>query len=90
MKQRNLNQLFQLARQSELVIMVVGESDPMNSEGASRADIGLPGVQQQLVETIYPTGRPMVVLIVNGRPLAVEWIADHIALEAKFELTPNP
>lgn len=66
------------ANQSELVILVVGESAPMNGEGASRADIGLPGIQQQLVEEIYKIGKPVVLLLVNGRPLAIEWIAEHI------------
>ncbi len=67
-----------LARQNEIIILVVGESAVMNGEGASRADIGLPGVQQQLVEELYKTGKPIVVLLVNGRPLAIEWIAEHI------------
>jgi beta-glucosidase len=66
------------ARQSELVIMIVGESAPMNGEGASRAHIGLPGVQQRLVEEIHKTGKPMIVLLVNGRPLAIEWIDKHV------------
>jgi beta-glucosidase len=66
------------AQQSELVIVVVGESAPMNGEGASRADIGLPGIQQQLVEEIYKTGKPIVLLLVNGRPLAIEWISENI------------
>jgi beta-glucosidase len=67
-----------IARQSEIVILVVGESAPMNGEGASRADIGLPGIQQQLVEEIYKTGKPIVVLLVNGRPLTIDWIDAHI------------
>lgn len=67
------------ARKSELVILVVGESAPMNGEGASRADIGLPGIQQQLVEEIYKTGKPIILLLVNGRPLAIEWIDEYLS-----------
>jgi beta-glucosidase len=67
-----------LAKQSEMVIVVVGESAAMNGEAASRADIGLPGVQQLLVEELYKTGKPIIVLLVNGRPLAIEWIDEHI------------
>jgi len=67
------------ARKSELVILVVGESAPMNGEGASRADIGLPGIQQELVEEIYKTGKPIILLLVNGRPLAIEWIDEHLS-----------
>jgi beta-glucosidase len=77
-KTDKFSQAVAAAKQSELVIMVVGESAPMNGEGASRADIGLPGVQQQLVEEIYKTGKPIVVLLLNGRPLAIEWIDQHI------------
>jgi beta-glucosidase len=58
--------------------MVVGESAPMNGEAASRSNIGLPGIQQQLVEEIYKTGKPIVLLLVNGRPLAIQWIHDNI------------
>jgi beta-glucosidase len=67
-----------LAKQSEITILVVGESAVMSGEGASRADIGLPGVQQTLVEAIYKTGKPVVVLLVNGRPLSIPWIAENI------------
>jgi beta-glucosidase len=66
------------AQQADLVILAVGESAIMNGEGASRADIGLPGVQQQLVEVIHSVGKPTVVLLFNGRPLAIEWIDQNM------------
>jgi beta-glucosidase len=50
----------------------------MNGEAGSRSDIELPGIQQQLVEDIYKTGKPIVLLLVNGRPLAIQWIQDNI------------
>ncbi len=77
-KTDKLADAVRIARQSELVILVVGESAVMNGEAGSRADIGLPGVQQQLVEAIAATGKPIVLLLVNGRPLAIEWIDSHI------------
>lgn len=77
-KTDKFSEAVRIAKQSELVIMVVGESAPMNGEGASRADIGLPGIQQELVEEIYKTGKPIVLLLVNGRPLAIEWIDQNI------------
>lgn len=67
-----------IAAKSDVVIMVVGESGVMNGEGASRSDIGLPGVQQELVEAVEKTGKPMIVVLLNGRPLTVEWIDEHI------------
>jgi beta-glucosidase len=67
-----------VAAQADVVIMVVGESAVMNGEGASRAEIGLPGVQENLVKTIAATGKPIVVTLINGRPLTIEWIDKNI------------
>ncbi len=67
-----------LAAQSDVVIMVIGESAVMNGEGASRSKIGLPGVQEDLVKEIYATGKPIIVVLVNARPLAIEWVDQHI------------
>jgi beta-glucosidase len=68
----------QAARSSDLVIVVVGESAVMNGEAGSRSDLGLPGEQQQLVEALHATGKPVVVVLVNGRPLTIPWIDAHI------------
>ncbi len=67
-----------VASQSDVVIMVVGESSVMNGEGASRSRIGLPGVQEDLVKAMYETGKPIIVVLVNARPLAIEWIDGHL------------
>jgi len=67
-----------VASQADVVVMAVGESAVMNGEGASRADIGLPGVQEDLVKAIAATGKPVVVLLVNGRPLTIEWLDQNI------------
>ncbi len=66
------------AEQSELVILALGEAEAQSGEAASRANIGLPGVQQRLAQTIQATGKPLVVLIGAGRPLATEWISQHV------------
>ncbi len=71
-------QAEQVARQADIVIMALGESAAMNGEAASRSDIGLPGVQQELLEAIHKTGKPIVVLLLNGRPLAIEWMDQNI------------
>ena len=47
-------------------------------EGYDRADLNLPGVQQQLVEAVVATGTPTVVVLINGRPLSIPWIAEHV------------
>ena len=68
-----------IADNSDLVIMVVGESAVMNGEAGSRSKLGLPGVQQELVESIAALGKPMVVVLVSGRPLTIEWIDNNVA-----------
>jgi len=58
----------------------------MSGEAASRSTLGLPGVQQRLLEAVHATGTPVVLVLMNGRPLALEWAADHVAaiVEAWF------
>jgi beta-glucosidase len=66
------------ARRAEVAIVVVGESADMSGEAASRASLDLPGRQAELVRAIHATGTPTVVVLVNGRPLAIPWIAEHV------------
>ncbi len=73
-------------RQADAVVLVVGETQDMSGEAASRADIDLPGVQLALAKQIIATGKPVVVVLMNGRPLATPWLAEHAPaiLEAWF------
>lgn len=66
------------AKRSEVVIMAVGETFDMSGEGNSRANIGLPGVQEELIKAIQATGKPLVVLVMAGRPLIFNWTSDHV------------
>jgi beta-glucosidase len=66
------------AKQADVVIMAMGEAASMTGEAASRASLNLPGVQQQLLEAIYKTGKPVVVVLMNGRPLTINWIDQKI------------
>ncbi|HEY0751622.1 MAG TPA: glycoside hydrolase family 3 N-terminal domain-containing protein, partial [Chitinophagaceae bacterium] len=67
-----------VAMQSDVVIMSVGERRDMSGEAKSRAYLGLPGVQEELIKAIHATGKPMVVMISAGRPLIFNWTADHV------------
>jgi beta-glucosidase len=69
---------LRIARQSDAIVLAVGEGAWMSGEAASRATLGLPGVQQKLVEELSKTGKPMVVILSNGRPLAIGWIDGHV------------
>ncbi len=66
-----------IASQSDIVIVSVGEKRDMSGEAKSRADITLPGVQEELIQALLTTGKPVVVIINAGRPLVFNWTADH-------------
>ena len=67
------------AEQSDVVILALGENaSEMTGEAASRAHLGLPGRQQQLLEKIVATGKPVVLLLFSGRPLTLPWAFEHV------------
>jgi beta-glucosidase len=74
------------ANQADVAILVLGEKGEMSGEASSRADLGLPGVQQQLLEAVVATRKPVVLVLMSGRPLAIPWAAEHVPaiLEAWF------
>ncbi|MDP8913551.1 MAG: beta-glucosidase BglX [Pseudomonadota bacterium] len=65
------------ARQADLTILVVGEDFDLSGEARSRSDLSLPGAQQALAEAVLDTGKPVVLLLMNGRPLALEKLAER-------------
>jgi beta-glucosidase len=66
-----------LAKNSDVVVAVVGEASEMSGEAASRSDIGLPESQKNLLEALKKTGKPLVLVIMSGRPLTLEWENEH-------------
>ena len=66
------------AKQADVVVMVLGEHGLQSGEGRSRIDIGLPGVQQELLETVYKVNPNVVLVLNNGRPLAIPWADKNI------------
>lgn len=79
-------QALQAAKQSDVVILALGESSEMSGEAGSRAHLNLPGVQEDLLERIASIGRPVVLLVFSGRLLVLDWAAEHVPaiLEAWF------
>jgi len=65
------------ARESDVVILAVGESAEMSGEAASRTSLDLPGRQLDLVRAVQATGKPTTVVLMNGRPLTINWIAEN-------------
>ncbi len=74
------------ASDADVVVLALGESNGMSGEGGSRAHLDLPGNQEQLLEAVAVAGRPVVLLVFSGRPLVLDWAADHVSaiLEAWF------
>ena len=69
---------LQAARQADVVVMALGESSAMSGEAGSRAHLDLPGNQQQLLEQVAATGKPVVLLVFSGRPLVLDWAVRHV------------
>lgn len=66
------------AKNADIIIMSVGEARDMSGEAKSRSNIHLPGVQEELIQAVQATGKPVIVLISAGRPLVFNWTADHV------------
>ena len=66
------------ARTADQVVMVLGETDMMSGEAASRASLDLPGRQEELLKAVAALGKPVVLVLLNGRPLSVNWAAENI------------
>jgi len=69
---------IEAANRSDVVVMALGESSEMSGEAGSRAYLDLPGNQEKLLEQVAATGKPVVLLVFSGRPLILNWAAQHI------------
>jgi beta-glucosidase len=65
------------ARESDVTIIAVGESADMSGEAASRSSLDLPGRQLDLVKAVQATGKPTIVVLMNGRPLTINWLVGN-------------
>jgi beta-glucosidase len=74
------------AKRNDVAVVVLGEIDLMSGEAASRSSLKLSGGQEELLEAVAATGKPVVLVLVNGRPLDISWAAEHVAaiLEAWY------
>ncbi|MFD2784353.1 beta-glucosidase BglX [Hymenobacter rubripertinctus] len=68
-----IREAVQVAQSADVIVAAVGESQGMTGEAASRADIGLPGRQLELLKALKATGKPLVLVLMNGRPLTLPW-----------------
>lgn len=70
--------LMEAAEDADVIVAVVGETSAMSGEAASRSDLTLPGQQQELLKEALATGKPVVAVLMNGRPLALAWEQEHV------------
>lgn len=75
--QKMVAEAVAVADRADVVVAVLGESSGMSGEAASRSDIGLPEGQEQLLRALVATGKPVVLVLMNGRPLTLNWEAGH-------------
>lgn len=76
----------QAAKESDFSVLVVGETSAMSGEASSRSNIDLPGRQLDLIKAVHATGKPYAIVLINGRPLTINWVAENspAILEAWF------
>lgn len=74
----NFAEAVAAAKKSDAVVLVIGGSRRSGGEGVDRDDIDLYGVQNELVEVIHKTGKPVIVVLINGRPLSINYVAKNI------------
>jgi beta-glucosidase len=75
--QEMIDEAVATANKADVIVAVVGESFAMSGEAASRSEIGLPENQQALLKALEKTAKPMVLVLMNGRPLTLPWEAEH-------------
>ncbi len=69
---------LETAQGADLVILVLGENADMSGEFASRGSLDLPGRQEELLKAISAMGKPVVLVLLNGRPLSINWAAENV------------
>jgi beta-glucosidase len=69
---------LEAVKKSDVAVLVMGEAQDMSGERASRSTLTLPGKQQELLEAAVATGKPIVLVLLNGRPLDITWASQHV------------
>jgi beta-glucosidase len=76
--QHAMQEAVALASRSDVAILVLGELDLMSAEYASRSSLKLSSGQEELLEAVAATGKPVILVLINGRPLDINWAAAHV------------
>jgi len=73
-----LQEALDIANQSDVIVAALGESAEMSGESSSRSNIEIPKIQQDLLKALLKTGKPVVLVLFTGRPLALKWENDNV------------
>jgi beta-glucosidase len=73
-----LSEAVETAKKAQVAVVVAGETQDMSGEAAARTSIDLPGRQEEMLKAIQATGVPVVLVLMNGRPLTIPWEAEHL------------
>ncbi|MGC4036467.1 MAG: beta-glucosidase BglX [Chitinophagaceae bacterium] len=73
-----LQEALDIANQSDVIVAALGESAEMTGEASSRTNIEIPGIQKELLKALLKTGKPVVLVLFTGRPLALKWENEHV------------
>ena len=73
-----LNEALAVAKRADVIVAALGESSEMSGESSSRTDLGIPDVQLNLLKALVATGKPVVLVLFNGRPLTLNWEAENV------------
>ena len=77
-EQGQIDEAVEAAKNSEIAIVVLGDSSKTVGESASRTSLDLPGRQLELVRAVYGVGKPVIVVLLNGRPISINWINKYV------------
>jgi beta-glucosidase len=85
-EQAEIDKAVKAAKDSDVVVVVLGDSGNTVGESASRTSLDLPGHQLELVQAVYAVGKPVIVVLINGRPMSINWVNKYVPgiLEAWF------
>ena len=75
---KRIEQSVKIAKQSDVIVAVLGESQHVSGEAASKTNLDLPEHQKELLKALLKTGKPVVLVLMNGRPLTLQWEADNV------------
>jgi beta-glucosidase len=73
----SIDEAVRVAREADAIVIAVGETAEMSGEAASRTSLDIPGRQMELVQAIHSLGKPYVIVLMNGRPLTINWLAEN-------------